>query len=91
MIVFPIKIKLKKNKPMHEQKCLCDSSVLVSLLLTTSQTRIVLSSDAEMKNLPAGCQQTSRTQLSWPINVNRHTPVPISHNFNVLSREPLTR
>lgn len=76
---------------MHEQKCLCDSSVLVSLLLTTSQTRIVLSSDAEMKNLPAGCQQTSRTQLSWPINVNRHTPVPISHNFNVLSREPLTR
>lgn len=80
-----------KYIPMQVQKCLCDSNVLLSRLLVTSQTRMVLSSEAEIKYLPAGCQHTSLTQLSWPIKVNKQTPVPTSHNFSVLSLEPLIK
>lgn len=65
------------------------SSVLVHRPVSRSQVRIVLSSEAESRNLPFGWNTSARTQLSWPVSVLRHWPDWVSHSLIVLSREPV--
>lgn len=50
-------------------------------LLRKSQTRIVLSSLADIKYLPPGWNTNSRTQLSWPVNTNKHNPTLTSQTL----------
>lgn len=53
--------------------------------------RRLLSSLAEIRNLPPGWNTRSFTQLSWPTSVMRHLPLLASHILIVLSREPDAR
>lgn len=70
-------------------KCACASSVFVHRPVVKSHVRMVLSSEAERRNLPLGWKTRARTQLSWPARVLRHWPDWVSHNLMVLSREPV--
>lgn len=59
--------------PIEVTKCWCASSVFWFLLFLTSHTRIVLSSDALIMNLPPEWNTRPRTQLSWPtFNITQH-------------------
>ena len=53
--------------------------------------RRLLSSLAEIRNLPPGWNTRSFTQLSWPTSVMRHLPLLASHILIVLSRDPDAR
>ena len=70
------------------QKCVWASSVLLHLLCGMFQTRKLLSSEADSKYLPPGCQDRPRIQLSCPTRVKRHRPEDTSHTLIDLSREP---
>lgn len=69
------------NSPMVVQKWEWASKVFMQRLFRRSQTRRVLSSLAEVRYLPPGWNARPRTQLSWPIRVNMHSPVPTSHTW----------
>ena len=53
-----------------------------------SNTRIVRSSDAEMRNFDDACHAMLRTQLSCE-NIITHCDVDTCHNLTVLSRDPV--
>ena len=76
------------NSPNDVQKCVWASSVLLHLLCGMFQTRKLLSSEADSKYLPPGCQDRPRIQLSCPTRVKRHRPEDTSHTLIDLSREP---
>ena len=65
--------------PILVQKCECASKVFWQRRFLMSHVRTVLSSAALSRNRPPGCTARPRTQLSWPISVNRHRPTPASH------------
>ena len=77
-----------KFLPNDVQKCVWASSVLLHLLCGMFQTRKLLSSEADSKYLPPGCQDRPRIQLSCPTRVKRHRPEDTSHTLIDLSREP---
>lgn len=74
-------LKDETTLPREVQKCRWASIVFMQRLLRVSQTRRVLSSLADKMNLPPGWKTTLRTQLSCPINVNKQSPVPMSHTY----------
>lgn len=61
------------------QKCLWASKVFAQRLFLRSQTRKVLSSLADIRNLPPGWNTTPLTQLSCATRTNRAIPAPTSH------------
>ncbi|HVW99104.1 MAG TPA: hypothetical protein VHA52_01475, partial [Candidatus Babeliaceae bacterium] len=61
------------------------SILLYCLPLLRSQILILLSSLADIKNLPLGWNNKSFTQLLCPINVYTSLPLFASHNLIVLS------
>jgi len=75
--------KLKKKRkwylPRDVMKCWWASTVLQFRLFFKSQTRSVLSSDADTAYFPLGWKTIPRTQLSWPI-FNQQTPPTINGN-----------
>lgn len=74
---------------MHVTKCECASIVFIQRPVLRSQIFMVLSSDADNRNLPLGWTTSPRTQLSWPIMVCNSWPLA-SQSLMVLSREPVT-
>lgn len=74
-------ILIDYDLPSDVQKCWWAYSVLWHRLLWISQTRIVLSSLAEIMYLPPGWNTIPRTQLSWPLRVNRQTPTLTSQTW----------
>lgn len=77
------------HSPIDVQKCWWAYNVFIHRLLCKSHTRIVLSSLADIMYLPPGWKAMPRTQLSWPVNVIKHTPTLTSHiwmmNFTELN------
>ena len=67
------------------------TNLLAHRLCATSQTLRLLSSEAESRYFPPGCQLKLLTQLSWPVSVTKQTPVDTSQILIVLSREPEAR
>jgi hypothetical protein len=74
---------------MHVTKCECASIVFMQRPVFRSHIFMVLSSDADNKNLPLGCTTRPRTQLSCPIIVCSSCPLA-SQSLIVLSLEPVT-
>jgi hypothetical protein len=52
-----------------------------------TQSRTVMSYDADATSCPASEKATAVTSLEWPSNVLRHVPVAASHSRTVLSSD----